>query len=177
MKNRQRFTAGGSDEFDILSAIWILACNDENSIITYEGIRYRLGLPDNYDVKALVQARGELFRPRVLQSRLEKWQRDMLSGRQLPSWIRDKEDEADRKRTIESLTPEHVFRSQFRAEQGAPPTEIQIIDWGLQHLDRLRKANLEASQSTATRQQMYIVFMLGALNIAATILVGWLTAN
>ena len=31
-----------AEELDIVSAVWIMASNDETSGITYEGIRYRL---------------------------------------------------------------------------------------------------------------------------------------
>ncbi|HXD32136.1 MAG TPA: hypothetical protein VN643_13520 [Pyrinomonadaceae bacterium] len=34
----KRTAITGPDELDILSAIWILACNDENPLISYEGI-------------------------------------------------------------------------------------------------------------------------------------------
>jgi hypothetical protein len=51
-----------ADEIDLISAVWILASNDETSIITCEGIRRRLGLPQGFDVRALVSRRAELFR-------------------------------------------------------------------------------------------------------------------
>jgi len=75
------------DKLDIVSAIWILACNDENPIITYEGIRYRLGLRNDFNVKHLVQARGEMFRRGIPAPLLQSWKEDMLAGKHLPSWI------------------------------------------------------------------------------------------
>ena len=43
------------DVFGILSATWILACNDKSEIMTYEGIRHRLNLPNDFDVKELIR--------------------------------------------------------------------------------------------------------------------------
>ena len=51
------------EELDLVSAIWILASNDETSLITYRGIQYRLDLPTAFDIKALIARRPELFRP------------------------------------------------------------------------------------------------------------------
>jgi hypothetical protein len=71
MKMRHR-AKNNQDKFDILSALWVLACNDPISIMSYNGIRYRLKLPDDYDIESLVEERGELFRPGVPSRRLEK---------------------------------------------------------------------------------------------------------
>ena len=73
------------DVFDILSATWILACNDENPIMTYEGIRYRLNLPKDYDIRKLIQSRGELFRRGVPYYRLRECKQQMLERKRLPS--------------------------------------------------------------------------------------------
>jgi hypothetical protein len=147
----KRVQIKGSDELDILSAIWILACNDENPIITYEGIKYRLGLPDGYDMKSLIQSRGEMFRRGVPSRHLERWKQEMRAGKHLPSWIRDIEDEQGRKSKVEALTSDDVFRSQFRSEADAPRSPIEIIKWGLEHVDRLRRAGIEAREEKAKR--------------------------
>jgi len=168
MKNRKSVE---SDIFDILSATWILASNDENEIVTYEGINYRLGLPRNYNIKGLIQSRGELFRRSVPRYRLEEWKQDMLLGKHLPPWILEIEDRAERKKEIDSLTPDDVFRSQFRAGKNAPRSPVEIIDWGLQHLDRLRKASLEAHEQYAKSWQIGLVFIVGVINIVVTIVI------
>jgi len=164
MKRQNRIVVKEPDVFDILSAAWILACNDENEIITYEGIKYRLNLPDNYNVKALIQSRGELFRRGVPRYRLKEWKEDMLAERHLPSWILEIEEPSARKQAIEALTPDDVFRSQFRAEKDAPRAPVEIIDWGLQHIDRLRKASIEAREQSAKSWQMWLVFVVGIIN-------------
>lgn len=169
MKRRKRIVIREPDIFDILSATWILACNDENPIITYEGIKYRLNLPDNFDVKGLIQSRGELFRKGVPRYRLNQWKEEMRAGRHCPSWIRDIEDETLQRQKIEALTADDVFRSQFRAERDTPRSPVEIIDWGLQHIDRLRKASMEAHEASAKSWQMWLVFIVGVINIAVTI--------
>ena len=59
MKKRHR-AKSNRDKFDVLSALWVLACNDPISIMSYNGIKYRLKLPADYDIENLVEERGEL---------------------------------------------------------------------------------------------------------------------
>lgn len=141
---KSRTTIQDAHDLDIVSAIWILACNDENPIITYEGIRSRLGLASEFDIKGLVGTRAELFRHGIPAKRLAKWKQEMRAGRHLPAWIRDVDDEEKKTAAIEAMSVDSLFRSQFRAEANAPRSPIEIIDWGIQHIDRLRKAGVEA---------------------------------
>jgi len=158
-----------SEDFSILSAIWIIASNDENAIITYEGIKYRLKLPKEYDICLMVQRHGELFRQGVPKRRFEAWKAEMKVGKHLPSWIRDM-DEADKKsEAIDKLTSDNVFRSQFRSEDDAPRSPIEIIDWGVQHIERLRRADLEKNERTARSWEIWLVFCVGILNVIATV--------
>jgi hypothetical protein len=159
------------EELDLISAIWIMASNDETPLITYGGIRYRLDLPADYDVKALVAKRPELFRPSANPEHLEAWKADMLDGRRLPSWIRVIHDEEVQANTIRSLTVHDVFRSQFRASRNSERSPIEIIKWGLEHLDRLRKAKAEAKDAGAKSWQMWLIFGVGVAGILAQIVV------
>jgi len=135
-----------ANDLDILSAIWILSANDENPTITYEGIRYRLGLPKDFDVKALVAGRGEMFRSGVPTRRLNEWKAEMLQGNHMPSWIRAIEDDSERDIRIKSLTAKDVFRNQFRAVRRAKAASVELIEWGLQHINRLREAASDARE-------------------------------
>lgn len=81
MGKQARTSIREPDVFDILSAIWILSCNDENPIMTYRSIKYRLGLPENYDAKGLIESRGELFRKGVPQNRLVSGAKHLKSYR------------------------------------------------------------------------------------------------
>lgn len=151
MKSTRKVDVTASDDYDILSAIWILASNDDNPIITHKGIKYRLGLPDDYDVRGLVRSRAELFRDGIPAQRLAEWKQVLRTGKHLPSWIRDIEDKDVQKTTIDSLAPDDAFRSQFRAERDALRSPIEIIDWGLQHIDRLRKSTVETREEKIRR--------------------------
>jgi hypothetical protein len=156
------------DEYAVLAAIWILASNDETSLITYKGIRQRLNLPPDYDVQRLVLCHGELFRQRIPKWMLKRWQDEMHQGKHHPAWIREA-NEDDRPRLIDPLTPDDGFRSQFRSEIAAPRSDIAIIEWGLNHIERLRKAKSEALQATAKSWQMWLVFATSIAGVAATI--------
>jgi len=162
------------DVFGILSATWVLSCNDESEIMTYEGIRQRLNLPKDFDVKVLIQSRGELFRRGLPSYRMEEWKKEMLAKRRRPSWILDIEYPEARRHTIECLTSDDVFRSQFRAEKYAPRSPVEIIDWGLQHVDRLRKASFESRKLSAMSRQICLVFGVGILNIVVTVTIALL---
>jgi hypothetical protein len=173
-------TPRDSDDLDTVSVIWILASNDENPLITYKGLVHRLGLPENCDVKAVVASRPELFRPGATETRINAWKARMRAGRGLPGWISSIADETERNAAIEALSPNDVFRSQFRAHADAERSPIEIIKWGLEHLDRLRKAKSEANDASVKRWQMWLVFgvtLFGVLSqfvIALAKYKGWL---
>ena len=135
-----------ADQLDILCSIWILASNDENPLITYEGLKYRLGLPEDFDIHSLVHNRSELFRKTTPQNRLDDWKKEMLQGKRLPSWVSSIENKEEREMRINELSVNDVFRSQFRVSSNSPKSDINIINWGLEHIDRLRKAKLEKKQ-------------------------------
>jgi hypothetical protein len=134
------------EETGILSAIWILASNSETSLMNYKFIRHRMEIPTSFEVEKLISKHPELFRLKVPISRLNLLKQEMLAGKKMTAWLMDISDENERKKAIESLTPEDCFRSQFRTESDAPRSPIEIIDWGLQHIERLRKAKLEEKE-------------------------------
>lgn len=163
------------DEFDVLSAMWILACLDNNPTMTYNSIRHRLNLPDTHDLQNIVYKHGELFRRRIPPRRLEGWKAEMLTNpSSRPSWVRELTDEPSQLAAIDALTVDDGFRSQFRSERGAPPSSIEIIDWGLQHIERLRKASSETRTQSIQRWQLWSVILLSIVNIVVTIVIALL---
>jgi hypothetical protein len=102
---------------------------------------------------------------------LEEWKIAMQSQvSKRPAWIRDLEDEASQLNAIKALSVDDVFRSQFRTEKEAPPSTLEILDWGLQYIERLRKANLEAREEAIKRWQLWSVIILSVVNIVVTLL-------
>ncbi|TWA93557.1 hypothetical protein [Bradyrhizobium stylosanthis] len=177
MPSDQRIKAAGADNLDVLSAVWILSCIDENPILTYEGISSRLGLPEAFDIRGLVRGRRELFRPGVLESRLDAWKRQMISGRSLPSWISEISDAEERKAAINAITRNDVFRNQFRASPEAPKSDVQIIDWGLNHIERLRKFAIEEKEARSKKWSTVIIplasLLLAFVSVIGTTWVQW----
>lgn len=90
--------------------------------------------------------------------------------RKRPAWIRDLEDEASRLEVIKALSVDDVFRSQFRTEKDAPPSTLEVLGWGLQHIERLRKANLEVREEVIKRWQLWSVIILSVVNIVVKLL-------
>jgi hypothetical protein len=159
-----------NDDLDLLSSIWIMASNDETHLMTYEGIRHRLSLPRDFDVKALIKRRPELFRPGASPLALDDWKGKMLQGRSLPAWLRVLSDDQERLSAIKALSIEDVFRSQFRAPRASERSPIEIIRWGLEHLERLRKAKLEEREATAKSWQVWLIFGVSVVNVIATVI-------
>src|SRR4051812_27274529 len=166
-----------TDDLDILSAIWILSCNDENPILTYRGITARLGLPDPFDIRGLVRGRSELFRPGVLNSRLEAWKQQMKTGKKRPAWITEIQNKIEQERAIDGIMKDDVFRNQFRIEAEAPKCELQIIDWGLNHIERLRKSAAEEKEARSRRWGTVIIplasLLIAGLSIFGSAAVQW----
>lgn len=164
-------------ELDLISAVWILASNDENHLITYEGLRERLALDENFDVKGLVLKRRELFRPGAPPEELEDWQASMRMGRRLPTWIKLIADDSKRLGAIDGLSQNDLFRSQFRANRYSTKSQVEIVSWGLDHIDRLRKSKIASNEASAKSWQMWLVFCVGVANIIATIALGFIKGN
>ena len=161
------------EQLGLISAIWIMASNDESHLITYEGIRSRLALDSQFDIRGLIRKHPELFRPGVNSNQLEEWKARMKSGKSIPAWLHAFES-ADREARINSLSANDVFRSQFRAARDAEKSEIEILQWGLEHLDRLRKARAEARDASAKAWQIWLVFAIGVAGIVTQLVVAWL---
>lgn len=104
-------------------------------------------MPAEYDVRELIAGHGELFRARVPNQRLDKWKTEMLAGQRLPSWIREKTELQDRRAAIERLTPDDLFRNQFRTEANAARADLEVIRWGLEHVESLRAARADLQEA------------------------------
>jgi hypothetical protein len=130
----------------VLPTIWILSCLDHYPFIRYEGIQHRIGLSAK-EVKGLVRSRRDLFHSSIPENRVNAWKDEMKKGNCLPNSIKRIEDEAKRNEAIDDISTEKIFRNQFRIEFNAPKSEIAIIDWGLKHIEILRKAGAEKREA------------------------------
>ena len=165
---------------DLLPAIWILSCNDENPIMTYRGIAARIGTSET-DAQRLIGAHRELFRPGILPSRLNSWKERMRAGRNLPGWLLEIADLEEQKSAIDGLSPKDVFRNQFRVEDGAPKCSIEIINWGLSHLDLMAKRAATAREEKLKRIGT-VILPIGAILVSLLVALAaqwmqWKTSN
>lgn len=135
----------------LVSAIWILASNDEDERISYRGLAYRLHLASESVGRDLVTKHAELFRHGVPQRRVDSWKVKVRSSGKMPSWVRVTPEGTEREAVIDGLSPDDFFRSQFRAEEDAKRSPIEIVDWGLQHLERVYKAAAEKKEERSKR--------------------------
>ncbi len=159
-----------NDRFSILSATWIMSCNDQNPIMTYRGINDRLKLADDYAIKSLVDSRRELFRPGVPDAKLNPWKEELKAGSNVPDWIRKLPLETQRT-VIENLSQQDVFRNQFRITS-PDACALLTIDWGLQHIERLKKGEVDAKEHADKRFNLVVIpvasILIAILSLLAT---------
>ncbi len=70
----------------------------------------------------------------------------MLKGELLPSRIASELDPTEKKKAIVALVKKELFRSQFRLSCSATITPIEITKWGLEHIEKTRKAKNEVKE-------------------------------
>jgi hypothetical protein len=86
------------------------------------------------------------------------------------AWFRESESTQHRDAKINALTAEDGFRSQFRAGEIAPRSPIEIIEWGLQHVERLRKTDAEAQeQKTKKWASLWVPILSSVIALTAVI--------
>jgi hypothetical protein len=157
----------GSDDLDVLSAMWILSCNDPDTIMTYRGVVHRLDL-EGLNVERLrrvVQSRAELFSPVVSSRWFKDWKEWIKNGPHYPGWVLELTGEAARDKAIDDLTRKDVFRCQFRndnrpegtTDPRVPACDTDQVKLGIEHLDRLRKAAAEAREERLKYRTTVIV--------------------
>ena len=66
------------------------------------------------------------------------------------------------------------FAVNFGLSHDAAQSDIDTIKLGLEHLDRLRKGELEARDANVKSRQLWLVFGVGVLGIVTQILIKWL---
>lgn len=161
-----------TSHLDIVSATWILASNDENPLITYKSVIHRLGLEENFDIKGLIKVHGELFRQKASDKALTEWKNQMSSGKHLPSWVKSL-SESEKQKAINALTTDDIFRSQFRAKSSAPASDISIINWGLEHIERTRKVSTEQNHEKYKKLTMFWIPILTTTISILTVLTSY----
>lgn len=162
-------------EFDILTSVWIMASNDQNPFMLYETVRRRLDLPDNYPLEKIIAKRSELFRKKVPEYRIDSLKKDWikkcdLDEKKIPSFLQKFQTKEERINYLNSISEKDIFRSQFRIENDADRSDIEIIDWGLKHIERLRN-NLIEEREKKKRNYKEIWIPIGSLILTMIILI------
>jgi len=153
------------DDFDVLSAIWILASRDKNNLITFEGVKYRLDLKNDYDIAAIIKRRGDLFRRGAPNAEILAWQEEMKKGPILPTYILNIKDSEKRLHAINAINKNNVFRSQFRADKASPVTDLEIVKWGLDHIEHLRTAKSDRNEKRYNRWKDIILIGVAFISL------------
>jgi hypothetical protein len=167
------------DDLNKISAVWMMACYDQDAIITFEGIVDRLEIDRDY-ARRLVESRPELFSQVVAEDWMKDWKEWVLNNKpkHYPGWVL-KRPAGQREKSINELKHDKdVFRSQIRTRgdawtdktkpPGAGPVDSKQVALGLEHLDRLRKAGAEERAQFWTRVSIVTAFLVPMSALALT---------
>jgi hypothetical protein len=120
------------------------------------------------EVEKLVRGRSELFSTIISRQWLKEW-KDWVKTGHYPRYIIDNySDKTSRDAAIDGINVDHVFRSQFRTHSKQEPCDIEHISWGIEHIDRLRKANMEAKEQRLATWSGFTSVLLPVLTILGT---------
>ena len=133
------------EDAGFVSAIWILSCNDPIPTMTYTYIYQRLAL-NKERAKELIGSHKELFSTSISKNWRDAWKKRMENGDSLPSRIASEKDPVKKKKAIEDVVNEDLFRSQFRLSCSATVSPIEITKWGLEHIEKARKSKNEVKE-------------------------------
>lgn len=162
------------DELSKVAAIWILASTDENPIITFKSVIERVGYENENEVLNVILKYRELFRHKAQTSQLDKLKNQWRSQQNtdiLPTWLQNKTTE-DKERLIDEVSRDTVFRSILRTNYSAPKSSQGSIDWGLRHIDSLRK--IESDKTDKRFRNYHLVLTTVSLAVTlATIYIGY----
>jgi hypothetical protein len=182
-KERAMTEPNDADRFDTLSAIWMMANRDEQPLMFYGDVAYRLRRPNEDKLKEYVREAPELFRLGVPKWRLHEWRcnklvqagfstedaptewrcnkRELDKKKGFPAWLEKKtgpeRDVEKVVKVLEEIGENDVFRSQWRVgrdDKVASP--IEVVEWGFEYLDRRRQARLEAQMAALETQALAI---------------------
>ena len=197
------------DEFALVSAVWILACNDPFAIMTFDFIKDRLQIKDTLlekiiaDYKALFtdvpsiwvkEWQHSLSNAAFLQHYFStddkdkpKFYDDYISSRfiqkgnidklkdkknfknqQLPSRIANKDDIKDKFLEIQKISDKKTFMSQFRLSPTDEPSPIEILEWGLEYIEKHREIKKDIKEE---KWKKWKEFVIPSASIFASILI------
>jgi hypothetical protein len=117
-------------------------------------------------VRELIHSRAELFTQVVSSDALTAWKDDIISGDHWPVWVRELLPE-QRTATIEGIDSTDVFRSPFRDPNSREPDSIEVINWGIEHIERLYKAQAESREE---RKKFWSTIVIPAAVPVVTVL-------
>ena len=63
------------------------------------------------------------------------------------------------------------FEDQFRDTKDSEKSPVEVINWGLQHNDRLRKARIESKDVSVKQWQLWLVFGTAAVGVIVQIII------
>ncbi len=161
-----RPVAGEHDDLAITAAIWVMSCNDESSLIPYYALSYQLGIADA-DARRLVRSRPELFRPSAPPAWLDAWKQNLGGPGTSPGWYLAIPPES-RAATLAGIRGADAFCNQFRAEQDSPRCSLDVMRWGVEHLERLRD---RAAESRRQRRELWTHWIAPGVTLLAALLV------
>lgn len=140
-------------QYDKLISIWTFSCVTSNPKIAYESLVYRYDFQTIDEAKNLVKTFKEMFLPGIITSELESIKAQFQTENakddkvnDLPAWLINKGDAATREPIIQALDKDSFFSSQVRFSDTIPPSSVEVLKWGIEHIERFRKEKKEKQE-------------------------------
>lgn len=164
-----------TSHLEIVSAAWIIASNDPIALIHYDKLKERLSLEnDDFNLKNLIARHGELFKFEGLEKDVNAWKEAMKGGEKLPPYIKRLDKGPERNKAIDEIQESDFFRSRFRNTYDAPRSDITIINWGLEHVNRIRTLLVEEKKNKFWLISNFLIPVLTALVSVCALIISYL---
>jgi hypothetical protein len=152
-----------SNKYKKLTAIWVLSCNDEPAVMTYESIKQRIGNTNIDEVRNLVKEFPELFQITIPEKHLVNWKNQMRDGQNRSKWIAK-----EGSKVISQLQLNDVFRNRFRNSNSAKPVDKSILEWGFNYINEIVLKKEKEKQHWLVLVERLILPVLSVIVVACS---------
>lgn len=155
MGKKTQLKKDSPEYFKILSAIWMISNTEECPLILYKQLYISLKISESIDLKGIIQDNREFFKHGSNQKELDImktiWKRDGLN----PDYLKTSQKSEEVNNNIDKIGTDDVFKSYFRISGCNEKTSIEIINWGVNHIDKLQQAIKD--------KKKYMIFRFSAI--------------
>ncbi len=159
-------------ELDFIASVWTFACVTKNAKVEYKNIDHRYKKQFGDSKKVIDSHRILFLEGRVDPGELIKIKWLLLLSR--PAWLIEwaKESKQTEYAAISNLQSEDFFSTQDRFLDTTPPSPVEVLKWGLEHIERLRNKKKEDDEKFGKLVREILIPLGTMLAAFATIIIG-----